>query len=117
VVDRATTRPAALPDELGFVTGDISDTESVRQAGGQTAELLGGIDVLVNNAGIGSQGRVQDHTDDDWRQVLEVNVIGTARVCREVWPWLVRSPNAAIVNVSSIAATAGLAERGVFPAQ
>lgn len=114
VLDRAAERPADLPADLGFVTGDVSDGESVRRAVADAADRLGGIDVLVNNAGVGSQGRVQDHSDDDWRQVLEVNVIGTARVSREAWPWLAKSEHAAVVNVSSIAATAGLPERVIY---
>jgi NAD(P)-dependent dehydrogenase (short-subunit alcohol dehydrogenase family) len=98
------------------VTGDISDADSVRRAVRAAADQLGGLDVLVNNAGVGSQGRVQDHTDEDWRQVLEVNVVGTARVSREAWPFLVASAHAAVVNVSSIAATAGLPDRVVYSA-
>jgi len=105
-----------LDGDLGFVTGDISDADSVRRAVRAAADQLGGLDVLVNNAGVGSQGRVQDHTDEDWRQVLEVNVVGTARVSREAWPFLVASAHAAVVNVSSIAATAGLPDRVVYSA-
>ena len=75
-------RPADLIAELGFVTGDISDADSVRRAVHAAADQLGGLDVLVNNAGIGAQGRVQDHTDEDWHRVLDVNVVGTARVTR-----------------------------------
>jgi NAD(P)-dependent dehydrogenase (short-subunit alcohol dehydrogenase family) len=59
---------------------------------------------------------VQDHTDEDWRHVLDVNVVGTARVSRQAWPYLTASPNAAVVNVSSIAATAGLPDRVVYSA-
>jgi 2-keto-3-deoxy-L-fuconate dehydrogenase len=114
VLDRVPERPVGLPDDLGFVTADVGDAESVRVAVAEAAQLLGGVDILVNNAGVGSQGRVQDHTDDDWRRVLEVNVIGTARVSREAWPWLASSGHGAVVNISSIAATAGLPERIIY---
>jgi 2-keto-3-deoxy-L-fuconate dehydrogenase len=116
VLDRVAERPADLPGALGFVTGDVTDSDSVRRAVAGAADQLGGLDILVNNAGVGSRGRVQDHSDDDWRQVLEVNVIGTARVSRAAWPWLVESDSAAVVNVSSIAATAGLPERVIYSA-
>jgi NAD(P)-dependent dehydrogenase (short-subunit alcohol dehydrogenase family) len=116
VLDRSPDRPADLPAELGFVTGDVTDTASVRHAVGSAVDELGGLDVLVNNAGVGSQGRVQDHADEDWHNVLDVNVVGTARVSREAWPSLAASPSAAVVNVSSIAATAGLPERVVYSA-
>jgi NAD(P)-dependent dehydrogenase (short-subunit alcohol dehydrogenase family) len=116
VLDRPAVRPDDLSAALGFVTGDVTDSDSVGRAVASAADQLGGIDILVNNAGVGSQGRVQDHSDDDWRQVLEVNVIGTARVSRAAWPWLVESDSAAVVNVSSIAATAGLPERVIYAA-
>ena len=116
VLDRPAERPPDLDSALGFVTGDISDADSVRRAVRAAADQLGGLDVLVNNAGVGSQGRVQDHTDEDWQQVLDVNVVGTARVSREAWPFLTASPHAAVVNVSSIAATAGLPDRVVYSA-
>jgi 2-keto-3-deoxy-L-fuconate dehydrogenase len=116
VLDRPEERPADLSAELGFVTGDISNADSVRRAVHAAADQLGGLDVLVNNAGVGSQGRVQDHSDEDWQQVLDVNVVGTARVSREAWPYLTASSHAAVVNVSSIAATAGLPDRVVYSA-
>ena len=61
---------------------------------------LGGLDVLVNNAGIGAQGAVEDNADDEWLRVLDVNVIGTARMSRAAWPHLVASSRAAIVNTA-----------------
>ena len=72
--------------------------------------------MLVNNAGIGAQGTVEANTDDEWRRVLDVNVVGMARVSRAALPHLRRSPAAAIVNTSSIAATAGLPERALYSA-
>ena len=41
---------------------------------------LGGLDILVNNAGIGARGTVEDNTDEEWRFVLDVNVVGLVRV-------------------------------------
>ena len=43
-------------------------------------EHLGGLDVLVNNAGIGAQGTVEDNDDEEWRSVFDVNVFGMVRV-------------------------------------
>jgi len=70
----------------------------------------------VNNAGIGAQGTVEANADDEWLRVLDVNVVGMARVSRAALPHLRRSPAAAIVNTSSIAATAGLPERALYSA-
>lgn len=80
------------------------------------AARLGGLDILVNNAGIGAQGAVTDNDDEEWHRVLDVNVVGTARVSRAAWPYLAASGHASIVNISSIAATAGLPQRAVYSA-
>lgn len=95
---------------------DVGDAESVRQAVARAAELLGGIDIVVNNAGIGAQGDVAANDDQAWAKVLNVNVIGIARVTREALPHLRRSQHAAVVNTSSIAATAGLPQRALYSA-
>jgi NAD(P)-dependent dehydrogenase (short-subunit alcohol dehydrogenase family) len=116
VLDLATERPDSLAAGLGFVTGDVADSGSVRRAVRTAVDELGGLDVLVNNAGIGAQGTVRDNSDEEWHQVLDVNVVGTARVSREAWPHLAASPAAAVVNVSSIVATAGLPDRVLYSA-
>jgi len=106
---------AAEPPLIGIVC-DVSDDASVRPAVAAAAERLDGIDVLVNNAGIGARGNVADNDDAEWHRVLDVNVVGMARVSRAALPWLTRSPHAAIVNTGSIAATAGLPDRALYSA-
>jgi NAD(P)-dependent dehydrogenase (short-subunit alcohol dehydrogenase family) len=97
-------------------TVDVSDDESVRSAVEAVADRFGGIDVLINNAGIGAQGTVEAATDEQWTRVLDVNVVGTARVMRAALPHLRQSQHAAVVNTCSVAATAGLPERAVYSA-
>jgi NAD(P)-dependent dehydrogenase (short-subunit alcohol dehydrogenase family) len=113
VFDRDITDADA--DALGVVA-DVSDDVSVRAAVATTVATFGRIDILVNNAGIGAQGSVEDNGDDEWARVLDVNVIGVARVSRAALPYLRLSPAAAIVNTCSIAATAGLAQRALYSA-
>jgi 2-keto-3-deoxy-L-fuconate dehydrogenase len=88
----------------------------VRAAVAAAVDGLGGLDVLVNNVGIGAQGRVEDNDDDTWRQVLDVNVVGLVRVTRAALPALRNSARAAIVNTCSIAATTGLPDRALYSA-
>lgn len=105
----------APPDSLGIAC-DVADDDSVAAAVATAAEYLGGIDGLVNNAGIGAQGTVEAGALDDWRKVLDVNVLGTVRVTRAALPHLRGSTNPAVVNTCSIAATAGLPGRALYSA-
>jgi len=98
------------------VQADVTDDAAVRRAIAEAAERAGGIDVLVNNAGIGAVGTVEDNSDEEWRRVFDVNVFGMARVARAALPYLRRSEHAAIVNTCSIAATAGLPARALYSA-
>jgi NAD(P)-dependent dehydrogenase (short-subunit alcohol dehydrogenase family) len=98
------------------VRADVSDDAAVRVAVSAAVEALGGLDILVNNVGIGAQGRVEDNDDDTWHRVLDVNVVGLVRVTRAALPALRQSSSAAIVNTCSIAATTGLPDRALYSA-
>ncbi|MFG2609960.1 SDR family NAD(P)-dependent oxidoreductase [Streptomyces anulatus] len=106
----------AVPGTLTALGADVGDDASVREAVGAAAAALGGIDILVNNAGIGAAGTVEDNPDDEWHGVLDVNVLGVVRTTRAALPHLRRSEHAAVVNVCSIAATAGLPRRALYSA-
>jgi NAD(P)-dependent dehydrogenase (short-subunit alcohol dehydrogenase family) len=102
---------------LDLATGcDVGDADSVDAAVADVAERHGRIDVLINNAGIGAAGDVTANDDLEWHRVLNVNVVGIARVSRAALPYLRRSPSAAIVNTCSIAALAGLPQRVLYSA-
>jgi NAD(P)-dependent dehydrogenase (short-subunit alcohol dehydrogenase family) len=112
VLDLSSDVPAPL---LGLRC-DVSDSSSVNAAVAAAAEELGGIDVLVNNAGIGAQGDVAANPDDEWHRVLDVNLVGMARVTRAALPSLRASAAAAVVNTCSIAAWQGLPNRALYSA-
>ena len=95
---------------------DVADSDAVSAAIESVVARFGRIDVLVNNAGIGASGTVEDNDEDEWHRVLDVNVLGIARVSKAALPYLRRSPAAAIVNTCSIAATAGLPQRALYSA-
>ena len=105
-----------VADPLVGLRCDVSDDDEVRAAVAAAAERFGGIDVLVNNAGIGAQGDVAANADAEWHRVFDVNVVGMARVARAALPHLRRSTAAAVVNTCSIAATAGLPNRALYSA-
>jgi NAD(P)-dependent dehydrogenase (short-subunit alcohol dehydrogenase family) len=108
--------PTGAPAGAVALAADVCDDRSVEEAVEAAAAAMGGIDVLVNNAGIGAQGTIEANALDEWRHVLDVNVLGIVRVTRAALAHLRRSPHAAVVNMCSIAATAGLPERAVYSA-
>jgi len=98
------------------VACDVTSRESVEAAVAAAVEAFGGLDVVVGNAGIGAEGDVAANDDAEWRRLLDVNVIGMARVAAAALPHLRRSPNAAIVLTSSAVATLGVPNRAAYAA-
>jgi NAD(P)-dependent dehydrogenase (short-subunit alcohol dehydrogenase family) len=113
VLDRDVSEVA--PGQVAL-EADLVDDAAVRAAVTEAAGTLGGLDVLVNNAGIGAQGTVEAGSDEEWRHVFDVNVIGIVRATRAALPYLRRSSHAAIVNTCSIAAWVGLPNRALYSA-
>ncbi|MEV7449564.1 SDR family NAD(P)-dependent oxidoreductase [Streptomyces nigra] len=108
--------PFSVDEPLLAYRADVTDDTSVRAAVADAVAALGGLDVLVNNAGVGAQGTVEDNDDTEWHRVLDVNVLGMVRVARAALPHLRASAHAAIVNTCSVAATAGLPQRALYSA-
>lgn len=107
------------PEETGTTRSlrvDVTDDDSVTASIDAVIAQWGRLDIVVNNAGIGAQGDVAANDDAEWHRVFDVNVLGMVRVVRAALPHLRRSPSAAIVNMCSIAATAGLPQRALYSA-
>lgn len=107
---------AGLDDPVVAIRCDVSDDPAVREAVTAAAEAMGGIDVVVNNAGIGAAGDVSANSDEEWLRLYDVNVVGMARVSRAALPHLRRSNSPCVINMSSIVAIAGLPERAAYSA-
>jgi len=99
-----------------FIRCDIGDGQSVTNAFAEFSKQSKQLDILINNAGIGSLTTVEHESDEIWEKVLNVNVIGTARVSRSAIPLLRKSKHPAIVNTASIAATDGIPNRAAYSA-
>src|SRR5947208_10925073 len=96
-------RLAEVARETGgrAVETDVTQEASVAQAVEQGATAMGGIDGVVNAAGIVIHGSVLDVGVADWKLVLDVNLTGTYIVVRCCLPWLAKSRFATIVNIAS----------------
>ena len=99
----------------GDITVDVTD-DGVERAVAEAASRMGGLDIVINNAGIGAQGTVEDDDLDEWRHVFDVNVLGMVRVARAALPFLREAGGGAIVNTCSVAATAGIPNRALYSA-
>ena len=108
--------PSTSPDGAIPFHADVTDDDSVVRAVDDAARQFDGLDIVINNAGIGAQGTVETNTMQEWRRVFDVNVFGIVRVMKAALPYLRRSDHAAVVNTCSIAATAGLPERALYSA-
>ena len=113
VLDRGTD---GAPDGVRALRCDVTDAAAVDAAVGTVVERLGGLDVLVNNAGVGATGHVGENDDAEWARVLDVNVTGMARVARAALPHLRRSAHAAVVNTCSAVAFVGVRQRALYSA-
>ena len=94
----------ALADACGAlaIKADISDPKSVRAAFEVAFEWLGGLDVLINNAGIAQVKLLSDVTDDDWERMLGVNLSGVFYTTRAAIPVMVAQKSGRIINVGSV---------------
>ena len=95
---------------------DVSDDSSCRSAIEAVVDRFGGLDIVVNNAGIGAQGTVAENSDAEWHRVFDINVVGMVRIVRAALPHLRASAAASVVNTCSVAATAGLPQRALYSA-
>lgn len=89
------------------IAADVTNPDAVEGVAATVNKRLGGITVLVNNAGIHRSKRFLDYTLRDWRAMLEVNVLGTVIVTRAVLPSMVEAQYGRIVNMASTAGKYG----------
>ncbi len=98
------------------VQADVTSADDRQKMIDAARDLLGGLDVLVNNAGIGATGHFADAAPDRLRKIFEVNVFGTTETTRALLPLLREGRTPAILNVSSIAGRCGIPARSEYSA-
>jgi 3-oxoacyl-[acyl-carrier protein] reductase len=111
---------AGLRREHGITSAvavaDVADRPSVEAATASLRDALGGLDIVVNNAGIAQAGTVLTMTPDAWERHFAVNVFGVYYVTRAVLPGMIAQGGGDIINVSSTAGDRGAATLSAYSA-
>ena len=98
---------AKLGDRAHVVTANLGDAAAVEALPKAAAEAMGGIDVLVNNAGITRDNLFMRMSDEEWAQVIEVNLTSSFRLMRGVLRGMMKARWGRIVNITSVVGTTG----------
>ena len=107
---------ADLGDSAAAFEADVTKLDQLEAAAKGVSAHFGGIDALVNNAGIRIVKTFQDHTEEDWRRILDVNLTGQFLTAKAVVPHLIARGKGKIVNVASIAGIGGRPNRVAYVA-
>jgi NAD(P)-dependent dehydrogenase (short-subunit alcohol dehydrogenase family) len=93
----------AAPDRVHTVRADVREPADAERLVAETVRRFGGVDVLVNNAGVGRFASVADMSVEDWRQVIDTNLSGVFYCTRAALPEMKRRGGGWIINISSLA--------------
>ena len=93
--------------KCAIVQGDVGSFAECEKMVNETVEQLGSIDVLVNNAGITKDGLLMRMNSEDFTKVIDVNLVGTFNVTRNVIPLMIKQRSGRVINIASVVGIAG----------
>ncbi|HLG15998.1 MAG TPA: SDR family oxidoreductase [Blastocatellia bacterium] len=93
---------------------DVRDPNNVAEMFREAGRLFGGLDILINNAGIGSRSYIEQMGGEEWRSTIETNLSGVFYCCHEAIPLMKKSGGGDIINIGSLAGTSGFAGGGAY---
>lgn len=105
--DPLNTLAAKLGERAHVVPCNLSDRAAVKALPGAAIEAMGGLDILVNNAGVTKDNIFMRLKDDEWDQVLEINLTSTMMLMRAVMRPMMKARGGRIINISSIVGVTG----------
>jgi len=105
-----------LEEGITWIECDVTKADVIEAAFKKIEASSPHLDIVVNCAGIGAVGTIEQATEEEWARVYDTNVVGTARISSRALPLLRKSNSGSIVNICSIAATVGLPDRAVYSA-
>jgi 3-oxoacyl-[acyl-carrier protein] reductase len=106
----------ALGDRAHVLPCNLSDPAAVDGLIKQATDLMGAVDVLVNNAGITRDGLAMRMSDEDWASVIDVNLTATFRLCRAALRGMMKARWGRIINISSVVGSTGNAGQANYAA-
>ena len=111
-------KAAALNDPARFLAleVDLTSTDAIRKSMEQTVAAFGTVDVIVNNAGYGMEGTVEELDEKKMRSIFEINVFATINVTKYALPYLRRQRSGHIINISSVAGFVGAPGWSIYSA-
>lgn len=104
------------PTSFSLIEMEVTDSVSVQKAIQKVIENEGRLDVVINNAGVGITGPLEETPKEEILRAYDINVIGPMEVCKNVIPHMRKQGSGLIINVTSIAGYMGLPYRGVYSA-
>ena len=99
-----------------IVAADVADRPAVEQAVEKVKKELGPIDILINNAGIGTFGKFLEMEPAEWEKIIQVNLMGVYYTTRAVLPEMIERQTGDIINISSTAGQRGAAVTSAYSA-
>ncbi|QNH63387.1 3-ketoacyl-ACP reductase [Hymenobacter sediminicola] len=106
----------ALGVKAVVLAADIADRAAVEAAVAQATEALGSLDILINNAGIGTFAKLVDMEPAEWEHIIQVNLMGTYYATRAVLPGMIARETGDIINIASTAGQRGAATTSAYSA-
>ncbi|MCM3226418.1 3-ketoacyl-ACP reductase [Terribacillus saccharophilus] len=121
LIGRSEEHIKAVTENLGevktaYAAADVSSLEDVTAAVNKVKDELGGIDILINNAGIAKFGGFMDLDPEEWKHIIDVNLMGVYNVTRAVLPDLIEQKSGDIINISSTAGQKGAPATSAYSA-
>ncbi|MBN7785218.1 3-oxoacyl-[acyl-carrier-protein] reductase [Ponticoccus gilvus] len=107
---------AGLGERAHVLPCNLGDAEAVTALPKQAAEAMGAVDILVNNAGITRDNLFMRMSEEEWAQVLEVNLTASFRLCKGVLRGMMKARWGRIVNITSVVGTTGNPGQGNYAA-
>ena len=114
--DAAGTVAAELGGDARGRRVDVTSEDDVAALVAAAVEAWGGLDVMVNNAGVGVAGPVTETSGEDWARIMAVNLTGTFHGMKAAIPAMRESGGGSVVNIASVAAVVGVKDRAAYSA-